>query len=50
MRVYKKASMGAELFHKDGQTGAKTGMRRLIVDFPKFADAPKNSFSGLRLF
>jgi hypothetical protein len=33
-------SMGAEVFHADGQTD----MTKLLVTFRNFADAPKNYF------
>lgn len=31
-----------ELFHTDRRTGGQRDMTKRIVDFPKFADAPKN--------
>jgi len=33
----------SELFHADGQTNRRTGVTKLIVAFPNFANALKNS-------
>ena len=38
-------SLGAELFHADGQTA---GMTKLIVAFRNFANAPKNGLKSVR--
>jgi hypothetical protein len=35
-------SVGAELFHADGETDRQTEMTKLIVAFRDFAIAPKN--------
>jgi hypothetical protein len=35
-------SVGAELFHADGQTGRQTDITKLKVAFRNFAKAPKN--------
>jgi len=34
--------VGAEFFHADGQTGGRTNIKKLIVDFCNFAYAPTN--------
>jgi hypothetical protein len=35
-------SVGAKLFHADGQTDRQTDMTKLIVAFRNFANAPKS--------
>jgi len=37
--------VGAELFHAGGRAHGRTDMTKLIVTFPKFANAPTNATS-----
>jgi hypothetical protein len=43
IKVHKKIrSVGAVLFHADGQTGRQTDITKPTVTFRNFANAPKN--------
>ena len=41
--LIKISSVGAELFHADGNTDRQTDIRKLTVAFRNFANAPKKN-------
>ena len=46
IKCHENLSVRAELFHVNGQTQRRTDMKKLIVTFPNFANAPKNELSS----